>query len=65
MQNEYSFYKAAQSYVSFVKELGQPVNYDDFVQNFKDLLGYVTPDGVSWTDPALDTDELTELLEEL
>ena len=65
IQNEYPIYKAAQSYVSMVNEWGQPVSYEDFRQFFTDLLGTVTPDGVSYSDPTLDTDELDELLQEL
>ena len=65
INNEYSFYKAAQSYVSYQKELNLPVLFSEFHQYFLDLLGTVTPDGVSYTDPDLDHDELNEMLEEL
>ena len=65
IQNEYSFYKAAQSYVAFQKELNLPVLYTEYCQYFMDLLGTITPDGVSWTHPELDTDELDEMLSEL
>ena len=65
IQNEYPFYKAAQSYASYQDELNLPVQYDEFRQYFMDLLGEVTPDGVSWSDPTLDTDELDEMLAEL
>lgn len=65
IQNEYPLYKAAQSYASYQKELGLPVLYTEFCQYFMDLLGQITPDGVSWTHPELDTDELDEMLQEL
>ena len=65
IQNEYPLYKAAQSYASYQDELNLPVQYDEFRQYFMDLLGEVTPDGVSWSDPTLDTDELDEMLQEL
>ena len=65
INNEYPFYKAAQSYVSYQKELGLDVSYTEFTQYFMDLLGTITPDGVSWTHPELDTDELDEMLEEI
>ena len=65
IQNEYPLYKAAQSYASYCKELGQDISYEDFHVNFHDLMGDITPDGVSWTDPDLDHDELNEMLAEL
>ena len=65
INNEYPFYKAAQSYVSYQKELGLDVKYEEFCKYFMDLLGSITPDGVSWTHPELDTDELDEMLEEM
>ena len=39
-------------------------NYEEFL-DVSGLAGGVTPDGVSWTDPELDTDELDEMLEDL
>ena len=65
IENEYQFYKAACSYVAYQNELGLPVEFDSFRQYFLDLLGTVTPDGVSYTDPALDHDELNEMLADL
>ena len=65
INNEYSLYKSACSYVAFQNELGFDVLYEEFIVYFKELLGSVTPDGVSWTDPSLDTDELSEMLREL
>ena len=65
INNEYRLYKAACSYVSYQTELGLDISYEEFTRYFKDQLGDVTPDGVSWSDPTLDTDELTEMLQEL
>ena len=65
IQNERQFYKAAQSYVSYQKELNLPVSYTEFTQYFMDLLGTITPDGVSWTDPTIDEEEMNALLEDL
>ena len=39
-------------------------NYRHFL-DLTGLEGSVTPDGVSWTDPDLDTDELDEMIGEL
>ena len=40
--------------------------YENFAEAMKYELGmYETPDGVSWTDSALDMDELNEMMEEL
>ena len=65
IQNEFRFYKAAQSYVSYQNQLNLPVLFDEFRQYFMDLLGSVTPDGVSYTDPTLDQNELNEMLMDL
>ena len=66
IQNEYPLYKAAVSYVEICNEVNVPVSYVDFTENYKDLLGNKTPDGVSWTDISkLDTSELDEMLSEL
>lgn len=64
INNEYPLYKAAQSYVSYQTELGLPIKYEEFIQYF-DLVGQVTPDGVSWTHPELDHDELDEMMADL
>lgn len=44
-------------------------NYLDFVAGMKKVsegsLAFETPDGVSWTDSALDHDELNEIFTEL
>ena len=65
IQNEYTFYKAAVSYSAYQKELNLPVKYTEYHQYFLDTLGTITPDGVSWTHPELDTDELDELIAEM
>lgn len=65
IQNEYPLYKAALSYASYQQELNLPVRYEEFCQYNMDLLGQITPDGVSWTHPELDTDELDEMLQEM
>ena len=65
INNEYQFYKAAQSYVSYQKELGLDIKYKEYYQFFMTLLGTITPDGVSWTDPTIDEDEMNEMLEEM
>ena len=65
IQNEFQFYKAAQSYAAFQQELNLPVRYEEFCQYFMDLLGTITPDGVSWTHPELDTEELDEMIADL
>jgi len=39
-------------------------DYDQFL-TIVGFRGQVTPDGVSWTDPELDTDELNEMIAEL
>ena len=64
INNEYPLYKAAESYVAYQTELNLPVSYTEFTQYYMDLLGTITPDGVSWTDPSIDEDEMNEMLME-
>lgn len=45
-------------------------DYDQFVQQLKECsegspISFQTPDGVSWTDSGLDTDELDNMIAEL
>lgn len=65
IQNEYPLYKAACSYAMYQDEMGWDIRFDDFRMFFMDLLGEVTPDGVSYSDPTLDHDELDEMLQEM
>ena len=46
------------------KEARRCSDYKRFVQRIEDLMTE-TPDGVSLTDPQLDTDELDEMIDEL
>ena len=40
-------------------------DYERFVATMHELGSNATPDGVSWTDPTLNTDELDEMIGEL
>ena len=64
ISNEYTFYKAADSYVAYCTELELPIRWMDFYTNFKELLGTHTEDGVSWTEDISHKEEveLTEYL---
>ena len=57
--NDYSLYTMAKE----TAEAGG--TYDDFAESLKECGAYITPDGVSWTHPTLDTEELDEMLNEL
>ena len=63
--NEYPLYKLACDWVQHQLDMEAPVDYDIFRHTLTELWGPVTPDGVSWSDPTLDTDELSEMLQEL
>lgn len=60
INNEASLYFSA---VDYVKNTGV-ISYPEFIE-YMSLNGSVTPDGVSWTDPDLDHDELNDMLSEL
>ena len=55
IQNEFYLYQLAQGCDT----------YQDFVDLMTMSEQFLTSDGVSWTDPTLDTDELDEMFEEL
>ena len=55
IQNEFSLYQMAQ----------ECDTYQQFADLMTDLGQYITADGVSWTHPTLDHDELNEMIQEL
>ena len=55
IQNDYGLYQMAQDYDS----------YEAFAETLNEIGSQITPDGVSWTHPELDTDELDEMIQEL
>ena len=65
INNEYPIYSLAREWVAERREYDESVDYDVFRHTLTELHGDVTPDGVSWSDPTLDTDELSEMLQEL
>ena len=65
INNEYPLYKLACEWVEHQREFDAPVDYDIFRHTLAELHGDLTPDGVSWSDPTLDNDELSEMLQEL
>ena len=65
IQNEEPLYREAVRYVRQCERLDEKVSYANFSDVLSMLHGFKTPDGVSWTDYSLDTDELNEMLEEL
>ncbi len=63
--NDEGLYSIACDYVRDIRRHNMAVSYEDFAQSLQECGGYITPDGVSWTHPTLDIDELNEMLEEL
>ena len=55
IQNEFSIYQEAQRRQS----------YDEFIPWLEKNYTQITPDGVRWMDPTIDTDELDEMLADL
>ena len=41
------------------------ISYDHLIPTLESIYGQMTPDGVRWMDPKIDTDEMDEMLEEL
>ena len=65
INNDEALYEMAREYVANMREYHMEVSYEDFAESLKECGSYITPDGVSWTHPTLDTDELNEMLNEL
>ena len=65
INNEEDLYFHAVDYVEECKKFGRNVSYAVFSDLLDAIRGTKTPDGVSWSDYNLDTDELNEMLEEL
>ena len=55
IQNDYETYRVARKYD----------RYDALIPRLELMWGQMTPDGVRWMDPTIDTDELDEMLKEL
>ena len=55
IQNEYGLYQMAK----------RCEDYSHLVEIITEVSSQATPDGVSWTDPKLDIDELNEMMVEL
>ena len=55
IQNEFELYKLAKQYKS----------YDELIPLLEAMRGQITPDGIRWMDPIINTDELDEMLADL
>jgi len=57
IQNDEMLYRVAR--------LNRGCGYDALVAVLEDLTGSATPDGCRWDDPAIDRDEMDEMLSDL
>ena len=57
IQNDEGLYDMARDY--------RRHGYQSFAESMKEMGCFETPDGVAWTHPELDTDELNEMMAEL
>ena len=55
IQNDYETYRVAQKYD----------RYNSLIPQLELMWGQMTPDGVRWMDPTINTDELDKMLKEL
>ena len=65
INNDITLYYTAVEYVKRCNQFGRNVSYAAFSDVLDSIMGTKTPDGVSWSDENLDTDELNEMLEDL
>jgi hypothetical protein len=62
ISNEESMYRMALHYAT---DHTTEATYDGFLDYIGPEYGDITPDGVSWTDPTLDHDELDAFIRQL
>lgn len=68
ISNDESLYNEARHYASAVMNRGQATYMGfigDIIKELPETVRYITPDGVSWTDPTLDEDELDTFIRQL
>ena len=65
INNEYEMYRLACDYVEQARRFDQKVKYDNLIPALEYQFGKITPDGVRWMNPEINTNELDEMLEEL
>ena len=65
INNEEPMYRLAVAYVEQARRFGQAIKFDNLIPALEVNFGQMTPDGVRWMDPKIDTDEMDEMLEEL
>ena len=61
--NDEFLYNTAKACVRFCTTFDTP--YDAFVRCMNNCENVTTGDGVKWNDPAIDADEMNEMMEEL
>ena len=65
INNEYAIYKKAYDWVLDQKHCDLKVSYNAFIPVLEQYFSKITPDGVSWMEPLIDTSELDEMLDEM
>ena len=65
LQNDEAIYRTTLDYVRHCERYGNAPSYDALIPTLEACFGQITPDGVRWMDPQLDTDELDEMMAEL
>jgi hypothetical protein len=66
IQNDYALYCLAREWVKEEHGQANVADYSRFSEILRrDSFGVKTPDGVRWDDESLDTDRLTEMLQEI
>ena len=65
LQNDERMYKLALEHVNIYKRWNKPVKYDFLIPALELNFSQITPDGVRWMDPIINTNELDSMLSEL
>ena len=65
LKEDRSHYRIAYNYVKHCRTFGNKVSYDSLIPALEYHCGKITPDGVRFMDPIINTEELDRMLEEL
>lgn len=65
LQNDEAMYQLALEHVNMFKRWNKPVKYDSLIPSLELHFSQITPDGVRWMDPIINTNELDSMLSEM
>jgi len=65
LKDNYYHYRIAFKYVEHCRTFGNKISYDSLIPALEYHAGKITPDGVRWMNPIINTEELDRMLQEV